>query len=142
MRRVLWLRLHGFMLAAAALVTPMPALGVSTTVVISEFRTHGPNGANDELIELYNLSSSAVGIGGWKVKGSSNAGSVSTRATITAGATLGAGCHYLLTNTATSGYSGAVAGDQSYSVGISDDGGIAVTLADDTVVDQVGMSSG
>lgn len=142
MRRVLWPGLYEFMLAAAALLTPMPVLGVSTTVVISEFRTHGPNGANDELIELYNLSSSAVSIAGWKVKGSSNAGGVSTRATIATGTTLGAGCHYLLTNTAASGYSGAVSGDQSYSVGISDDGGIALTLADETVVDQVGMSAG
>ncbi len=32
------------------------APSVSTTIVISEFRTRGPSGANDEFIELYNLS--------------------------------------------------------------------------------------
>src|ERR1044072_9248697 len=103
---------------------------VSTNVVISEFRVRGPNGGNDEFVELYNLSGAPVAIGGWKIRGSNNTAGVSDRATITAGTTLQPGCHYLLTNSSTSGgpYSGAVAGDQTYSVGIADDGGIAVTL--------------
>ena len=33
-------------------------------------------------------------------------------------------------------------GDQTYSSGIANDGGIALTLADDSVVDQVGLSAG
>ncbi|MBM3135995.1 MAG: lamin tail domain-containing protein, partial [Chloroflexi bacterium] len=120
------------------------ARAVSTTLVISEFRVRGPNGGNDEFIELYNLSTAPVNIGGWKVKGSNNAGSTSVRATIPTGTILNPGCHYLLTNSSTSGgpYSGSVPGDQTYSTGITDDGGIALTLPDDTIVDQVGMSSG
>jgi len=122
----------------------VPALAVSTDIVISEFRTRGPNGGNDEFIELYNLSGSAVNIGGWKVNGSNASGTTGTRVTITAGTILGSGCHYLLTNTATTGgpYSGGVPGDQTYATGVTDDGGIAVLNASSVIVDQVGMSAG
>src|SRR5512132_2805917 len=72
-----------------------PARAVSATVVISEFRVRGPNGGNDEFIELYNLSAAAVDIGGWKVNGSNAAGITGTRATITPGTVLPAGAHYL-----------------------------------------------
>src|SRR4030095_2300733 len=39
-------------------------------------------------------------------------------------------------------YSGSPAANKTYSVGITDDGGIALCRADDSVVDQVGLSSG
>ena len=120
------------------------AQAVSSNIVISEFRVRGPNGGNDEFVELYNLSSAPVAIGGWKIRGSNSSGTISDRAMITAGTMLSPGCHYLLTNSSTSAgpYSGSVAGNQTYTLGITDDGGIAVTLPDNTVVDQVGMSSG
>src|SRR5438309_2362417 len=60
----------------------------STGVVISEFRTRGPNGASDEFIELYNLSSGSINIGGWKINGSNSLGTVSTRVTISTGTSL------------------------------------------------------
>src|ERR1041385_8642099 len=83
---------------------------VSTNVVISEFRVRGPNGAADEFIELYNLSGAPVAIGGWKIRGSNTLAGAATRAPITAGTVIQPGCHYLLTNSSTSGgpYSGAV----------------------------------
>src|SRR5215213_4342830 len=117
---------------------------VSTNVVISEFRVRGPNGAADEFVELYNLSGAPVAIGGWKIKGSNSSGTVSDRATIAAGTTIQPGCHYLVTNSSLSGgpYSGGAPGDQTFTVGITDDGGIALTLPDNTIVDQVGMSTG
>ncbi|HEX5873188.1 MAG TPA: lamin tail domain-containing protein [Pyrinomonadaceae bacterium] len=117
---------------------------VSTNIVISEFRVRGPNGAADEFVELYNLSGAPVAIGGWKIRGSNSSGTISDRATITAGTILQSGCHYLVTNASPTGgpYSGAVPGDQTYTVGITDDGGIALTLPDNTIVDQVGMSTG
>jgi predicted extracellular nuclease len=132
------------MLASLSVVGVRLAQAISTTVVISEFRVRGPNGGSDEFIDLYNLSSSPVNVGGWKVKGSNAAGTIGTRATIPTGTILGPGCHYLLTNSSMSGgpYSGLVPGDQTYTTGITDDGGIAVTLANDTIVDQVGMSAG
>jgi predicted extracellular nuclease len=138
-RPVSLLALVCLVLASAVDITP--ALAASNSVVISEFRVRGPQGGNDEFIELYNLSSSPVNIGGWKVNGSNNAGTTSTRATIPANIVVNPGCHYLLTNSGSSGYSGSVTGDQTYSTGVTDDGGIAL-LNGTTVIDAVGMSTG
>jgi predicted extracellular nuclease len=120
------------------------ARAASNTVVISEFRVRGPNGAADEFVELYNLSASTVDISGWLLKGSNNAGTVSTRATIPAGTSIGAGCHYLITNSSASGgpYSGTVPGNLTYTTGITDDGGIALMTGASVIVDQAGMSAG
>jgi hypothetical protein len=94
---------------------------VSTTIVISEFRTRGPNGGNDEFIELYNKSSGSIDIGDWEIWGSNSGGTTSHRATIPTGTTLGSGCRYLLTDSHTTGgpYSGSTTGDQTYSSGIT-----------------------
>lgn len=116
-------------------------------VLISEFRFRGPNGANDEFIELYNRTAAAIDISGYKIFRSNNTGTTTLTATINAGVTLGPGCHYLLTNANASGpYSGPVPGDQTYSTGVTDDGGIALTIPGGTattgIIDQVGLSSG
>src|ERR1041384_7843572 len=58
------------------------AEAVSTSVVISEFRVRGPNGAADEFVELYNLSASPVAIGGWKIRGSHTPAGGSGRGTV------------------------------------------------------------
>src|SRR5262245_15262827 len=115
---------------------------VSTTVVISEFRVRGPNGAADEFVELFNVSASPVNIGGWKINGSNNAAGTSTRVTIPANVMLGPGCFYLITNSSTTGgpYSGAVPGNLTFSVGITDDGGIGLLDGANVAIDQVGMS--
>ncbi len=118
------------------------ARAVSTTVVIGEFRTRGPSGGNDEFVELYNLSAVPVNIGGWKLNASNNAGTVGTRVTISAGVTLQPYQHYLLANTAANGYSGVTPYNQSYSTGITDDGGLALLDAANVIIDQVGMSTG
>jgi predicted extracellular nuclease len=114
----------------------------SAGVVISEFRTRGPNGGFDEFIELYNKSGNSIDISGWKIKASNNAGTISVRVTIPANTILPAHGYYLVTNSNSAGYSGTVAGNQTYTTGISDDGGIALTTGTDQIVDQVGMSSG
>ena len=115
---------------------------VSTAVVISEFRVRGPMGGNDEFIELYNLTDASINIGGWKINGSNGTASVSTRLTIAAGTSIPAHGHFLATNSAASGYSGAVTGNQTYSTGVTDDGGIALLDAGNNIIDQVGMSAG
>ncbi len=131
---------------AAVLWAPLATsvAAVSNSIVISEFRTRGPLGGNDEFIELHNVSNAPIDISGWRIRGSNNSGSaVSNRLTISAGTTLGPGCFFLATNTAANGYSGSVPGNQSYTVGIADDGGLAVTMPDEvTVIDAVGMSAG
>ena len=128
-------------LAALALVLSGAVAGTaqaaSPDVVISEFGFRGPDGAADELIELYNRSTAPVPIGGLLIRGSNNAGTVSMCATITANTILGAGCHYLVTGAT---YSGAAPGDETFSTGVTDDGGIAITTGDQaTIIDAVGL---
>ena len=114
----------------------------SSTILISEFRTRGTAGANDEFVELYNATSSAIDIGGWKINRSNGSGTINTQLTITAGTMIPAHGHFLATNSAAGGYSGSVPGNQTYGTGITDDGGIAVLNPASVVIDQVGMSAG
>lgn len=109
---------------------------------IDEFRLRGPAGGNDEFVELFNSGSSAIDLSGYKFNASNNAGTTGTRLTFAAGTTIQPGCHLLLTNSASSGYSGSVAGDLKYSTGVTDDGGLAILNASGAIVDQVGLSAG
>lgn len=140
---------HHFLRASAlaagiALTCAAPALAAPNGVVISEFRAHGPSGGNDEFVELTNTTSSPVNIGGWKLQGcASGSGAPSDRATIAANTSLPAGAKFLFVNDAASGYSGSVAGDQTYSTGISNTGasGVRLVNAGGTVQDGVGTTS-
>jgi uncharacterized repeat protein (TIGR01451 family) len=124
---------------SAATLTVEPAAG---QVLISEFCTRGPAGAADEFIEIYNPTASPVVIGGLKIRASTSTGTPSDRVTITAGTILGPGCHYLVANnTAGTGYSGATPPDRTYTTAIADNGGIAITRSDNTVLDAVGMNA-
>ena len=120
--------------------TPSPSPTEIPPVVISEFRTRGPNGASDEFVEIYNNSDSTIDVSGWKLKASSSTGTISNRLTLSANAILQAHKHLLLGNA--SGYSGNVALDQTFASGFANDGGLAITLANDVIVDQVGLSAG
>jgi len=119
------------------------AHAASPNIVISEFRTRGPVGGNDEFVEIWNNSAVAVNIGGYTLRGSNNAAVTSVRATVPAATTLNAGCYYLFTNNNTTGpYSGSVAGNTTYATGFTDDGGVAIANAAAVILDQVGMSAG
>ncbi len=123
----------------AGLLWAGPALG---QVVISEFRFRGPQGGNDEFIELYNAGDQAVDISGYKVWGSNSSGTTSVRAEVPAGTVMPPKTFYLLVNAGSNGYSGAVPGDQTYSTGIADDGGLGLTDNNDNLLDAVGLSVG
>jgi uncharacterized protein (TIGR03437 family) len=112
-------------------------------LLLSKFRTRGPGGAADEFIEIYNPTSELLMIGGLRLRASNGSGTISDRATIAAGTTLGAGCHYLFANSSASGFSNGVTPNQTYGTGITDDGGIAINGANGTrIIDAVGLSSG
>jgi predicted extracellular nuclease len=127
-------RLLPALIAAAALAAPANAAAVSDTIVISEVQLRGADGGNDEFVELRNVSSAPVAIGGWALQGCAGAsGAPSTRATVPAGTTVPAGAAYLFVNDAGSLRSGA---DQGYGTGFADDGGVRIVNGG-TVVDGV-----
>jgi hypothetical protein len=107
-------------------------------MVISEFRTQGIFGADDEFVELYNPTGAAVNLSGWSVKRSSSCGTSSITLfsfSTLSGTILQAGQHYLAATTA----SQIPSPDTSFSPGIADDGGLVLVNASGTVVDAVGM---
>lgn len=127
-------------MALCLFAASLPALAADLT--ISNFRVRGPAGGNDEFIELHNGSGAPLAVGGYALLASNASGTTGTRATLPAGTTIAPGCYLLLTNGGSSGYSGAVAGDVSYSTGVTDTGGLAIADAGGQVIDQVGLSSG
>lgn len=133
------LALAGLSLAG---LPPEKAEASPNGVVISELRFRGPAGGNDEFVELRNTSANVVDISGYRLQGCNSAGTIGTRATVPAGTALPPGGHYLFTNTASGGYSGAVAGDATYNTGIADTGGARLTDAGGTIVDQAGSTGG
>jgi uncharacterized protein len=126
-------------LLAGFLTAPPAHAAPSTTIVISKVMFRGEGGGNDELIELKNKSPAPVAIGGWQVWGTNATGTSQTsRVTITAGTQLAPGAVYRLVNSA-----GGQTGDQTYGVGVSDDGGIQLrsSAAASSVVDAVGAAN-
>jgi len=105
-------------------------------LVISEFRSRGPNGDNDEFVELYNPSGAGVNIGAWMIRKSSSCGtSITTLVTIPANTILLPGQHYLVAATSSS----VTGADQTYPASLADNGGVALVTVSGTLVDQVGM---
>ena len=141
--------------AAVAIVFALAGIGgavqahASTSgVVISEFRVRGPQGGNDEFVELRNAGSAAVDITGWALQGCANGspGNVSNRVTVTASVVLQPGQSFLFANHASGGYSGLVTPNATYGTGISDMtttsyAGIRLLSAGGTIVDGVGSQN-
>jgi hypothetical protein len=108
-------------------------------VVISELRTRGAAGTDDEFVEIFNATGNSVDISNWKIRKSSGCGSTATDlVTIPAGETLVPGQYYLVGNP--SGFTGVV--DQTFSSAIADDGGVALLDNGAKIIDQVGMCNG
>ena len=115
--------------------TSRPKVRTAGTLVISEFRVRGPNGANDEFIEIYNdfgsdhtVADSGAGTG-YAVAASDG----TARCIIPNGTVIPARGHYLCVNSV--GYSlssypagnGTTAtGDATYTTDIPDNAGIAI----------------
>ncbi len=134
--------------AVAPILLGGAAFASPNGIAISEFRSTGPNGGNDEFVEVANTSSIDVDISGYAFQGCAVAsGAPSTRATVPPGTVLRPAQRYLFTNPGTTsapGYSGAVAGDQSYTTGIGDlnnnGSGLRLLDANARVIDGVGAA--
>jgi hypothetical protein len=114
-----------------------------TGIVISQFRSRGPNGAEDQFVELTNVSASPVDIDDWSLQGSSSASSVGLQNDL-AGVVL-PGCSVLMISNSTVRfdvpvYSGIVRGDIYMRPRLNDTIGIAVRTRSGQIVDQVAMS--
>ena len=123
---------------AAPTPTPTPAatpVPGGTSLIISEFRLRGPNGANDEFIEVYNNSNNAIsvqandGSSGYAVVASDGV----ARFVIPNGTIIPARAHFLGVNSLSyslASYpagSGVTAnGDATYTLNIADNAGIAL----------------
>lgn len=120
---------------------PVLQSSIPPHLVISEFRTRGPAGANDEFIEIFNATGNTLMLNNWSIRKSSGC-AASTDLLANINTTLVPGQYYLFGNPGTissPGYSGET--DQNFTSSIADDGGIALADNGGNIIDQVGMCS-
>lgn len=112
----------------------VPNVTLAGTLLISEFRVRGPNGANDEFVEIYNNSGAdhtVASISGTGYAVAASDGVV--RCTIPNGTVIPNRGHYLCTNSvgyslasSPSGNGTTATGDATYTTDIPDNAGIAL----------------
>ena len=113
----------------------------ASPVLISEIRFRGPAGGNDEFVEIYNNSDAAVDISGWKLLGSAIRRQPACAPPVPANVVLPGARALSVREHGGGGYSGTVPGNRAYTTGFGDNGGVALTLPDNTIVDQVGIAT-
>lgn len=118
-------------------------LSASPHVVISEIQVRGSGGANDEFVELYNPTTDAVDLTGWRLsrRAASASASLTTLVSSTSGSIQPHG-FFLLANPS---YSGSVAADRFYTATTSGIGTnntvILFSDAGHSIVDKVAMGT-
>lgn len=129
------------------------SLPVTTHVVISEVSTAGPNGANDEYIELYNPTAAEVDISGWRVQYKSQTGAAyQALTTLPANSRIPARGFFLIASGGATGYAGTVMPDFRTTAGLGlqatsahvriGPNGTGTSPTDPTAVDTVGYGTG
>jgi hypothetical protein len=119
---------------------PPPPPPPASAVRVNEVMTGMTGAAANEFVELVNAGSEPADVGGYRVVYRSAAGTSDTLlAAIPAGTTIASGGHYLLGG---GSYSGPVAPDQSFGIGLAATaGGVGVRNADGTLLDSVGWGT-
>ena len=123
MRRSMWSLVVVVSAVLALVVTDIPSVYAAGSLIISEFRLRGPNGAQDEFIEIYNDSSSPHTVASISGTGYAIAASDGvTRCTIPNGTVIPARGHFLCVGAT---YSLVVTGS-TFALDIPDNAGIAL----------------
>ncbi len=126
---------QSFTVSPTATATSTPSAPIH--LVISEFRSRGPLGENDEFVEIYNPYAAAINIGSWTIRTSTGCSTTTTvLVTIPASTLLKPGQHYLV---AATGSSTANEADGIFTPGIDDNGGVGLFSFNGTVQDMAGM---
>ncbi len=107
-------------------------------MVFSELQMSGPDGPDDQFIEVYNSGDHALDLSSWKIFHSDDLGSPRLLYTFSE-ITVGPGQHFLLVR-AGANIHPTTAADALFSFRISIRGGIALLNAEDVIVDQIGWS--
>jgi len=131
-------------IALAGLSAPHAAPAAANHVVISEFATRGPSSATDEFVELYNPTSSAIDLSGWKLQYKAASSTIwNDRAVLPANSSIPAHGFFLITNQ--SYVPGPVAdyssGLWASGTGMADNGHERILDASSVEVDKVGWGS-
>ena len=134
MTRSLRILAAGFLLITASSRPAAAQTATAGQLLVSEFRLRGPNGANDEYIEIYNNTGathtvSAASGSGYGVAASDG----TTRCSMPNGTVIPAGGHYLCVNSVAyslasypAGNGTTATGDATYTTDIPDNAGIAI----------------
>ena len=104
----------------------LAAASNAQSLIISEFRLRGPSGANDEFVEIYNNSNTAITVAGGGTGYAVAASDGVARFVIPNGTVIPARGHYLGTNSVAYSLSGYATGDATFATDIPDNAGIAL----------------
>jgi hypothetical protein len=121
-------RLSTLVLIAMAALLSFPVVGSAAgSLIISELRVRGPNGANDEFVEIYNDSGAdhtvtAISGTGYAVAASDGV----VRCSIPNGTVIPARGHYLCTNSVGYSLGPYAAANATYATDIPDNAGVAL----------------
>ena len=110
-----------------------------TGIIIRQFRSRGPRGAEDQFVELLNISDHPINVDAWSITTSLTGARIDHVAALSGAgqSVINPGCSYLATSF---GYGGTVTRDALGPIGLSDTAGIAVRTREGQIVDQVAMS--
>ncbi len=108
------------------------------SIVISEFRTSGPDGASDEFVEVHNRTGSPVDVEGMELHYVSTGGTDFTRAAVSGSTIVPAGGYLLYSSTK---YSGTEDVPDRWTTGFASGGGTIYLTAGGGEIDRVGWGT-